>query len=560
MERLRVLLNRISAQLSVLTISQRVAIGLCAALIAGSLLWLVQWSTVPDLVPLVATQMSLDDLEIAESALRGEGIPFKTHGTRIFVHPNAKPNAIRVVHSAGGLPEGSLFDMSAAVNDQNPFQSPEARKYAQNYALGNELAKIIATSPFVKRASVLVNAQSKRRLGGRSYEPSAAVAVMLSPNKEMEPSIVKGIADLVSGAVPGLKPYNVKVTDSTTGRSHSVPHPDDAHGIDYLSLVKQHETRLVSKIMNMLSDVPGLRASVTVELDTSKRTTQTVDHAPAQPKMETTRSSATSGGSQPAEPGVQANLGQALTAGSSGQTNTTDDSETEYFDSKLQKTETVEEMPFRVKGVTATVGIPRSFVVGVYAARYGKGVEVKNDDADYIKVRDEQVARVKSSVEKIVMAKNRDDVEVDVYPDMEWSADGGGWSRVPGGITAAFESAGAIDSMDLVRMYGPQVGLLALAGISLLMMTRIVRKSADLALAARARGSVPEDHSEEEVVLTVGPHAVGQAEVSGSMLTGKEVDEDTLRHQELGDEVARMVSADPKAAAELIRRWVGQEV
>ena len=39
-----------------------------------------------------------------------------------------------------------------------------------------------------------------------------------------------------------------------------------------------------------------------------------------------------------------------------------------------------------------------------------------------------------------------------------------------------------------------------------------------------------------------------------------EVNEDTLRHQELSDEVARMVTADPKAAAELIRRWVGDEI
>jgi len=69
-----------------------------------------------------------------------------------------------------------------------------------------------------------------------------------------------------------------------------------------------------------------------------------------------------------------------------------------------------------------------------------------------------------------------------------------------------------------------------------------------------------EDQDEDEMYMSLGPQAVGQAELSGSMLTGKEVDEDTLRHQELSDEVARMVTADPKAAAELIRRWVGDEM
>ena len=203
---------------------------------------------------------------------------------------------------------------------------------------------------------------------------------------------------------------------------------------------------------------------------------------------------------------------------------------------------------------------PAGYTAGVYAARYGKDKDVKNDDPDYLKVRDEQVARVKASVERIVMAKNRDDVDVDVYPDMEWSSDGGGWNRVPGGITAAYESEGTIDSLELARMYGPQLGLVALALVSLVMMMRIVRKSSEIAGKPRSKQRTHADASDEEMVLTVGPHAVGKAEVSGSMLTGKEVDENTLRHQELGDEVARMVSADPKAAAELIRRWVGQEL
>ena len=44
---------------------------------------------------------------------------------------------------------------------------------------------------------------------------------------------------------------------------------------------------------------------------------------------------------QPAEAGVQANLGQALTAGPSGQSSNTDETETEYFDPKTEKIETI---------------------------------------------------------------------------------------------------------------------------------------------------------------------------------------------------------------------------
>ena len=49
---------------------------------------------------------------------------------------------------------------------------------------------------------------------------------------------------------------------------------------------------------------------------------------------------------------------------------------------------------------------------------------------------------------------------------------------------------------------------------------------------------------------------VGQAEVSESLLTGKEVDAGTLRNQELAREVSKMVEDDPAGTAELLRRWI----
>ena len=69
MERLRQLLTDISVHLGVLTISQRIAIGLCAALAAGSLLWLLQWSTTPEMVPLVMRKFSYEELDAAEQYL-----------------------------------------------------------------------------------------------------------------------------------------------------------------------------------------------------------------------------------------------------------------------------------------------------------------------------------------------------------------------------------------------------------------------------------------------------------------------------------------------------------
>ena len=111
MERLRLLIANINTRMSVLTVSQRLAIGLCAALIEGSLLWLIQWSAAPERVAVLNRDFTYAELDAAEAALKSSGLDYRIHGTRVFVRDADRHNALRLIHSAGALPEGSLFDM-----------------------------------------------------------------------------------------------------------------------------------------------------------------------------------------------------------------------------------------------------------------------------------------------------------------------------------------------------------------------------------------------------------------------------------------------------------------
>lgn len=560
MERLKQLLQHIGVQLRQLTVSQRIAIAACAALAGASLLWLVQWSASPELVPLVTHEFEFDALDAAEAALKGNGIAYEIRANRLYVRAADRHNAVRVVHGADALPEGSLFDMKDVVTDTNPFVSPEARAFAQNYAKGNELARIIATSPYVKKASVMLNPVTKRRLGGAADVPTASVTVTMAPGKEITVDMVTAFAKLVAGAVAGLKPQNVYITDARTLRSHAMPNPEDAASFDVLGLIKQREEHFRTKILSKLADIPGVQAAVTVELDMSKRVTQNVKHDDPQPKSEKSTSSEQRSGGTAAEPGVQANLGTAISAGPGGELNTSEESTVENFEPRLSQTETIERMPFAVKAVTAAVGIPRSFVVSVFRAQHPDiSDDPRDDDPAFVAVRDAQVARVKSAVERIVMADRPEDVEVDVYPDMEWTADGGVLSRAPAATaTMVTAEAAGNDMLALVRTYGAQVGLGVLALFALLMMTRVVGKSREFG-PPRRRIAVEPDAPDEEVALAVSSGPIGQAVESDGTLMGKELDPDTLRHQELGEEVSKLVEQDPAGAADLLRRWIQED-
>ncbi|MFQ5414519.1 MAG: flagellar M-ring protein FliF C-terminal domain-containing protein [Phycisphaerae bacterium] len=553
MDRLRELVQRISERLRVLTVSQRLAVGLCAALVGVSILWLTQWSARPELVELVPYKFSFDELSDVEKVLKASGQPYEIRGTRVYVRVADQPGLIRQLNAQDALPEGSLYGMDELLVDQNPFVSPEQRRFAQNYAKGNELAKIIATYDGVKHARVLINPETKRRFGGFSDVPTASVAITMGSGRTISQAMVGGVAKLVAGAVPGLKPHNVFITDQT-GRAHRVPHPDEAVGAGYLDEVKKRESHLLSKIMDKLSYIPGVRASVTVALDMDRKTTENIRYAKPEVKRDSSEESTTAAGGGASEPGVQANLGAAITAGG-GETSSKEKSETENFPSQIALKETIQTGPYAMKSVTATVSIPRSFIVGLYKLRLPGTEDPSDTDQAFKDIRDAHLAEVAASVSRIVMARP-EDVRVDVYTDMSWTSDGDRWVPVAGAMPGAMPADATGGAVAFVKAYGPQLGLGVLAMMSMFMMTRVVRKSSQMLAGDVDDGPQQVVRDDEGRVLTVGPQTVGQAETTEGFLTGKEVDEDTLKYRQLGEEVSRLVTEDPRSAAELIRRWI----
>ncbi len=556
MDRFRQILSKIGVQLGALTVSQRIAIGLCAALVATSLLWLMQWSVAPDLVPLTNYEFNYDELTAAREVLATETGSFKIVGKKIYVTPADRDRLLLKLSSADALPEGSLMSLEELVNNTDPFMSPEQLQLKENYARGNTLAQMMMAYPFVQSAQVIINPKRVRRLGAQqSDEPTASVSVMLKPGTEMEKPLVDTFAKLVSGAVPGLKPYNVNVTDARTGRTHNVPHPDDAGRADLYEMERKREADLKAKIQDALA-IPGLLLAVSVELDPALSSKTIYRHDKPQPRIErTTADEMTSREGGGSETGLQANVGSALTASANGQSSLKEESNTEYFPGNLREEERIQTGTWSIQRVTASISIPRSYISGLVMARTGTDAQPRDEElqAD----REAQIARVKSAVQKIINARNPEDVMVDVYPDMMWQPDGPSWSQPPGALAAA-GTAQPAGTLDMVRGYGPQIGLGVLALTSLFMMLRIVRKSAGMAASAAA--AAEHDEPDEADSLHIGQQTIGEATLTDGFLTGQEVDEHTLMERQLAQEVSKMVAEDPKSAADLVQRWVNEQL
>jgi len=440
---------------------------------------------------------------------------------------------------------------SELMADSDPFRPSAENEWRRRVALGNELARIVSSAEEVESARVIIQDKSKRRLGVSNIKPTASVFVKMARGKVLTQSKVEALCRLVSGATAGLKAHEVTVVDADTMRAYAAPDPEDAMGIGLLEERKKNEGHLAAKIMAALQSIPGVLVSVSVELDSSKSRTQRATYDKQGVKTDESGSTSTESASGAGETGVNPNVGVALSANPGGSRSETEDSKTEFYPKQPTEIVSEEKIPFGIRRATASIGIPRGFLVGIYRARFGESDDpaTLDDNDNFRAVKQVELDRVRSAVMNILMTKDESDVDVDVFYDF---AEGGTeLNAFAGAAPAASVETGA---MDYLRSYGMQGGLVVLALISFLTMTRMVRKSSELARKLHLQqGLLGDEESGQPPRVDGGP--VGSVAAGEGLLVGQEVDDDTLRFSQLGDQVSRMVEANPQLAADLIRRW-----
>jgi flagellar biosynthesis/type III secretory pathway M-ring protein FliF/YscJ len=509
------------------------------------------------MVPVLAQDMSFEELDAAEEALTSAGIDYQRFGRRLHVKPAEQSNAIRILNKADALPQDTSTGFEALIQDDSPFRPESENAFRRRVALGNELAKVIASGPNIAAARVFITMETKRRIGMPNTVPTASVHVRMARSHTISQSMVEGFARLVAGAVPGLKPHDVNVI--ANDRPYGVPDPDDAWAADMLDRKKQEEGHYLSKIRDSLSYIPGVLAAVAVELDGAKKRTESHTWAKPVPKVEESRKSKTTDQQSPGETGTNPNVGAAL--GSAGSARGSEDQErkTEFYDTKPSETVVSEHPPFTIKRITAAISIPRSFFVSIFKAQPGnETTEPTDGDQVFEALRNSEIDRVRNLVKNIIMAESDDDVKVVSFYDFEPGT--AKLRGVPGGVVQA-GVGDASGYVDMAKGYIPQVGLVLLALFCLLTVIRMVRKTtrAASAIPSPQQGiDVVDEHmaGPDGVLHVAGLTPVGQAEMPDGMLEGQEVDDDTLRFKQLGEQVSRMVDDSPQVAADLLRRWV----
>jgi len=166
----------------------------------------------PGYVPLVSG-LTEEQAGYIVQQLDAMGIKYRVEPGRILVSKRYNVYELRMRLASAGIlgPMTRGFE----ILDQQSFGATSFdRQVRYQIALQGELERSIMTISGVKSARVhLTLPKYTYYVRGEMVEPRASVLVVLEPGKDLTQTQIKGIMQLVAGAVEGLKLENVRVID-----------------------------------------------------------------------------------------------------------------------------------------------------------------------------------------------------------------------------------------------------------------------------------------------------------------------------------------------------------
>jgi flagellar M-ring protein FliF len=239
------------------------------------------------------SNLSPDDANAVVTKLDSEKVPHKlsSDGTTIYVPADVVADE-RVALAGEGVVKGGgtgfeLFDRT------NLGMTDTQEKIAFVRATEGELQRTIAGLTPVDSARVHLAVPDATLYSTTQQPTTASVAIRTKPGETLSPDEVRGITQLVAGAVDGLHPENVTIVNqdgTVLVPSPSTTGPDGTQTADALKMTQdqlvakqRYETNLQENIQGLLDAAIGPKRSavrVATDMDFDAGQTDTESYAP----------------------------------------------------------------------------------------------------------------------------------------------------------------------------------------------------------------------------------------------------------------------------------------
>jgi flagellar M-ring protein FliF len=303
-----------------LPLIQKIAYPFVIVACISTIIFVSKWANNPDYAVLFS------DLEPADSGavierLKGLKVNYELRGDgrTIAISPPSMVHELRINLASEGVPKGGnigfeIFD----GNNLGTTSFVEKLKFIR--AVQGELERTIGAIDAVSSVRVHITQPEKSVFTKNSLIPTASVMMKLRPGAELEKKQIKGIANLVSGSVEGLKPENVSIVD-TNGNLLSNPDDDKTETLagestTRIQYQREIEKGYIQRIEQLIGKVIGqgkVIARVTADLDFSMNEREEESYDPGGQVIRSERSIQEGSGASArgGVPGVISNLSNA---------------------------------------------------------------------------------------------------------------------------------------------------------------------------------------------------------------------------------------------------------
>lgn len=247
-----------------LSLVQRASLVGVAAATLVAIFFLTNWAQQTE-YSTVFSKLAESDAAAIVAKLKEMKIPYElADGGATIKVPADKVYDVRLQLASQGLPKGGavgfeLFDkMNFGLTDF-------AQRLNYQRGLEGELARTIGSLSEVQEARVHIVLPQSELFAAKQNPTTASVVLQLKPGQELDARQVRGVVNLVSRSVEGLKPENVTVLD---GDGVTLSGQDDASllaaGVSSTQqdAQKSYERSLQQDIQAMLEQVLGPRKAV----------------------------------------------------------------------------------------------------------------------------------------------------------------------------------------------------------------------------------------------------------------------------------------------------------
>ncbi len=551
MQALQQTLKRITEQLRSLPANTRYLVGAMGVILVLVLVLVAQITGRQGMVPLGLTGVSAETRGKVQQHLNAIGVSY-TDQAGDFLVPAEQKFAILGRLNENEVITGNDIDYASIVANDNVFRSKYQSRMMERVAKMKALEGMLRAYRDIESAKVIL-AQPDEQMGiGSANIPLSASVTVKVRSGALTQSMADSIGQLVAGAMAGLKPDAVAITDLGSGRSYQARSRDDFASGDYLEHKSATEKLFTKKLEHALAFVPGVIVSVNAVVDTRHMQTrrESVDEPKVGPVESRSREFTSSSAGSGMEPAIRPNTGASIARSGGSQNSVSESSTVDRTAPVFGGMETVtQDRKGNPIVINAMVGVPRSYFVELYRDNQGDP-QAEPDATALDALVQAEVAKIRSLLRPLVDTTGLEDtrpgvVEVAMVHDFALPV-----MNQAAGIGAP--AAGTINGLLATDGLVKNLVLGGLALLSLVMMFLMVRKANNrepLPSAAELVGIPPALHAEEGELI-------GEAGEAEHPLEAVELDETTLRTQQLLSQINGMVQSEPRDAANILQRWM----